>query len=880
MFEQISRYMNKIFDGGKDYGIDKYDVVNPLDAWISIPRASELLPYESYDELSQLFFNKGATGFVLLCDPSPGASLKEQNRIAEFFKHEKNLPDGASLQFLLFASPKIKDFLDHWQLRKEGEVHKDLAKKRVEFLAKKAFRGKDGHLARDFKLLVSYSVPDVKMEDLTKVEELKEIRQGLIATLNGVGVYAEVMGASELIKEVGSILNMNNEIYYEPQKWNKYESLNRQIIDPNTSYQSFEDFCTIENNSRVISKTYVPKSSPDYWALSHMDKFIGDLFNPKITIPCPYLIHYGITAESSQDLKKTTMLGKREASENNINSNLAKFMPSLYEQAEEEAEAAKQLLCGERFVNAGISVTLLANKEMIKSAENSLEYIWSSTGWRFEEAKGDHFAMLIASMPMMWSLGVDYKIGINRKAYYGCGTALKSLGRVKRTITKECQNMLPIIADFKGEMTPGIPLLERRGQVSYWNVFGHKLYPGHYPEEKLSYNCVITGDMGTGKSFLCNEQICNVLAAGGSVVSIEAGNSFYGTCKILGGEHVKYDLTNPVSINPFTNIPIGSSEDDMFNRQQGIVILSEILVAICFPEMDYDKTDKALLLGAVNEVWARKKNKGEINDVHQYLVNYGTEHATNLSHRLERFSRDKDKGMYSDLFNPPASLDINNKFMVFEVGGLEKSIIPSVVQMMMTISDQKMSGSDRQKPFLILIDECKTLLSACSPGFVDAFCDKIARNARKYCTSLTLASQLMTDFSENVNPGLATAFKTAASKVILAQSEDTLSGLKGDSNLSTFVDNEYKYNLFRSLEKVKGRSEMCIVDGDGGMTVARLWGDPYTALLYSSDSDDYVAKKKYLDLGYSIKETLENILRERSGQSILPLANNNNDRVA
>jgi conjugal transfer ATP-binding protein TraC len=102
-------------------------LTSPLAPWLKIPRLRTLLPYEGYDPETKLFFNKGTTGFVLIGDPLVGASLKDQGQMADFFRQDHHLVEGTSLQFLLWASPRIRPFFNHWLHYKEGEVFHKLA---------------------------------------------------------------------------------------------------------------------------------------------------------------------------------------------------------------------------------------------------------------------------------------------------------------------------------------------------------------------------------------------------------------------------------------------------------------------------------------------------------------------------------------------------------------------------------------------------------------------------------------------------------------------------------------------------------------------------------------------------------------------------------
>lgn len=103
-------------------------------------RLAKHFVYESYDQDSGLFFNRGSVGFVLLGWPLVGTSVQAQGEIAEFLKNDENLPAGSSLQVLMIGSDDIEHFLTNWQLHRKGEIFIELAKKRAEFYRKKLKR--------------------------------------------------------------------------------------------------------------------------------------------------------------------------------------------------------------------------------------------------------------------------------------------------------------------------------------------------------------------------------------------------------------------------------------------------------------------------------------------------------------------------------------------------------------------------------------------------------------------------------------------------------------------------------------------------------------------------------------------------------------------
>ena len=100
------------------------------------------------------------------------------------------------------------------------------------------------------------------------------------------------------------------------------------------------------------------------------------------------------------------------------------------------------------------------------------------------------------------------------KEIFGCVRDLQTLGKAKRTITRESQNMLPIIGEWKGQPTPGMILVGRRGQPFFWSPFGKALVQSEDMVTSHNYNVCIAGSMGSGKSVLMNELMTNVLGIG------------------------------------------------------------------------------------------------------------------------------------------------------------------------------------------------------------------------------------------------------------------------------------------------------------------------------------------------------------------------------
>ena len=142
-----------------------------------------------------MFFNEGATGFVLRCQPLVGGSLEIQDQLAEFFRTKEHLPEGASLQVLLQATPHIEESIALWA-SKRMPSYQTFAKRRSAFLAE----GKKEKMAplRDYTILLSLTVPEL-LESVLKKEAFLRTLSALTSTLKLLGMSVEVLDAHSLI---------------------------------------------------------------------------------------------------------------------------------------------------------------------------------------------------------------------------------------------------------------------------------------------------------------------------------------------------------------------------------------------------------------------------------------------------------------------------------------------------------------------------------------------------------------------------------------------------------------------------------------------------------------------------------------------------------
>lgn len=831
---------------------------DPLKELSGGARLHHLFPYDSYDPNTHLFYNKDSTGFVLESNPIAGVSLNDQGQAAQFFRQANCLPEGSSLQFLLFASPYIDPALEFWLEPRCGKILEGISKRRVEFLRQKAIRNSADLLVRDYRLLISYAVPGIK-SDVESLKNLKRTQKELQGMLKSLGMESKLLDARQLIHEISHILNMDERTGFHPTSWSEHDSISRQILDRDITIDVHEDYLHFSKSNKIV-KSYTPKSFPNYWGLGGMDKFFGNMLKKDHKVACPFLLHYGLFVEQGQSKSKGKNITKREALESSHKGKMGKWIPHLDDQMIESEQVCEQLKEGERLVTTGLSFTIFSDSDQLDSVEQILNKIWKDAGWELQAAKYDHLAVLLSSLPMTWTLGE--KKGIFSNKVYGFGKSLLDMGMAKRTITKEVQNMLPIVAEWKGQPTPGMPLIGKKGQLFFFSPFGKAHVPGgDVPDH--SYNVSVIGQTGSGKSMFLNVMVTDLLAVAGRVFVLDYGRSFKKACLLLGGEHIEFDIGLDISLNPFTNIPEGFDSDDEKVRNEMLSTIKPILQVMASPQQGTSDLQNSFIDQAIHYAWETMKSKASIDTIIEFLLNHHTHEAKLLGETLFTFS---SKGSYGHFFNRPSTVNFDNPYVVIETDDLRNHphLMAVVIQLLILNINQLMVKGDRLTPFYIIIDEAWKLLQGKATA---AFIDEISRTIRKYRGGLVTATQHLKDYFRPESPAATVAFNSSAWKCILYQSPEVIEGLSNHDQLSYYVDTDYKLNLMKSIHSNPPHySEVLIYGHEVNGAVGRLCLDNYSRLLYSTNPGEYQAIENLIKSGATINEAIEIVASTQEDQ--------------
>jgi conjugal transfer ATP-binding protein TraC len=516
---------------------------------------------------------------------------------------------------------------------------------------------------------------------------------------------------------------------------------------------------------------------------------------------------------------------------------------------------------GDRMVHIHMNVILKGERQNAEIAAKIYSSMMRRSGWNFVSTRYDHLAVLLSTMPMAL---VAEERGFYQKKIGGLGTALSLIGRGKKTVSSESKALLPIVGEYKGNINaPGLLLTGRLGQLKYFSQFGGELLP-HLSDgnnEGLeNYNIDIAGVSGSGKSVLMQEIMLSVLGLGGKVFVLDYGKSFKNLCQMLSGNYIEFDPSNPVSINPFSNVPLGSDKASLEARSDFLASFPIILATMAAPKYGTTDLQQTNLAQALKVCFDAKGNDTQIDDIVDWLLAQRDNLVANdLGRMLFNYTKD---GPYGGFFKGKAEVTLDADIVVIETDYLRNypDLMAVVTQIMITHINNTMAKGNTNKPNLLVFDEItKTLKNP----LVLKFVDEVVRIVRKYKASVMVATQLLTDFHK-LGKDAASIFEGASFKIIMKQNPDTLSKMRSLPLLKSYVETDERMRRLQTVESKRGAYSEFTLWGPGiNGDICRLQIDPFTLLLMSTNPTEkqLIADKKAS--GLTLAAAINAVLEER-----------------
>ncbi len=831
-FEAFSDFLTSLVGERSHFGVNRPSpAIAQQQAYLLQHGIESLLPYRSYDPQTHLFHNENSTGFVIETYPMVGCTEDMQREISGLFKH--TLKEGSSLQFMLYADPRVGGTLDRSQQERhpQGELLTHMAGRRVAHLQYLIADTSRDVTPRDFRCLVSYSEPGT-CSGPVEIMAMGHIREQVIAALKTLGVPVKPCNADDLIQFMDGVVNFSLSPEASTRTWQPRDSIHQQIPQIGANIQVDKEGLHLDGGVSTI-RTYSIARAPRYWSLHAMGELIGNTERDLLRVKVPFILHYGMTICDQGKIEDRYRL-RNDWVEKQAHSRLARNNPNIKEQHRELEFVREQKNKGERYVESSFNAILLAPSTHITQQEHILKSLFISKLWELRPDPYIHLQQFISAFPMMWGEGMAKDLGYHR--------------RVKTTLTSESANLLPIQGEWKGNCYTGMPLVGRRGQLFFWDP---------YATDAGNFNVSVVGRPGSGKSVFMQEIVMNALGTGGQVFIIDVGRSFEKTVKLLGGTYIEFTPQSNICLNPFSAIP-----DDPLEAGDALSMLRLVVSLMAAPKDGTNDLETAFIEQGIMSAWQDKGRMATMTDVAQALVDIDSPLAKNLATKLHPYTRHGNYGRY---FEGPATVDLSSQMVVVELEELKErkdlqSVILQLIIMQMT---NRLYLGDRKVRTYLILDEAWDLLRARQAG---EFIETAARRFRKYKGSLIVGTQSVHDFY--TTPGAQAAFDNSDWLCMLSQKKESIDQLKKLERISLTEVMEAELN---SLKTVAGEYAEVMIKGPHGYAIGRLALDPFSNLLYSTKAEEFAAVQDAVNTGLTLVEAIEHLSAPaRPGQTVLP----------
>lgn len=827
--------------------------VESFKALVARERPTKYLPYFAYDEDAKVYILKdGGIGIVFECNPVHGIWQKTYEAI---YTAIADIPAGATMQFILLASPDITNFLDAWERETVmGGLLKEVTDNYKNFVEEKTWES-IGNIfvapARDFKLLISVKIggkekeyspfdflgsfkklkEEIKKifgngkreEEINlkkKIFELLDVREKIKGNLKSGGLAVRELSPQELINVLYPILNPSHDYRDKP----KYDGgdISEKLISYDTEVSIYDDYIVIDG---IYGKSLAFKDYPEEFSFADVLEFTGNLITGE-TLSTPFILALNIIKLNEKEKGKV----KRNAAIV-MNQQLPyALFPRLKQKHQDLAHSLERIERGEDIYHVNLSLFLFADsEEKLNRAISQAKTYFKALGFRLEEDKYINFIVLLSNLPF----GTDMKVA-------------DFLSRGRGLFGENVADFSPAVADWKGNGS-AVLFFSPRGQVVGFDLFN---------SPAGGFNAFVVGMTGSGKSVLLQWIALSYLRRGDRVWIIDIGRSYERLANIFDGEFIELKLEKPISLNPFSHV-----EDEVM-LDEYMEFLKDLYFMMGAPKettlsQELEKLIKAYLEEAIRETY---RKYGQESGVDTLIEELKKENDPRIQDFVKVLSMYSSQGQYGAFFNGKSEISFSKPLVVLEndtIENLPDLRDPAIMLLTFHIS-KEIYLSHSENRHVVIIDEAHKFLG--NPR-IDLFLEQAYRRFRKHGASIILGTQGFEDFygGEKISRAGRVIVQNSMWKFFMMQTSTSREALK-KSNYFAF--SPFEEELLDSVKTVKGEFSEVFLTSEIGSVKLRLVLDDFLKALFFTDAEIRKAIQDLVNQGYSWTEAVKKVREE------------------
>ena len=418
------------------------------------------------------------------------------------------------------------------------------------------------------------------------------------------------------------------------------------------------------------------------------------------------------------------------------------------------------------------------------------------------------------------------------------------LRRSRRIPAISAAHLLPLYGDYTGSATPAQLYANSRGEAVCVDFFDRPLP-----------HTIVAGMSRSGKSFLVNHLIQQVLPLGASVCILDRWASYDTTTEVYKGEYAAIDLDRPICFNPFAG-DLGQEHKTFL-----VALIDQMASGVSGKDAaGFGQEQKAVCSQALQAYaeWHAENRAGEepvLREFHDLLRNPPFEDEGIGRGIALRIAQYVGKGEYAGFVDGRNQLDMSNNLTVFELAGLDKAKdLQSVLllSLMYRLMKYITNPDARQQRKYLILDEAWALLKQESAA---AFLEEAARALARFRCCAMFMTQQVSDFDSPA----AQAVKNNSGNYVLLQQNPEQIGIIAE--LFDLTEQEIRLLSKVHVRPTWGEAFLWQPDGAGG--IIRLVPDPFLRWLASQKPHERGAREKLkAELGGDLMGAVSQLARD------------------
>ena len=828
--KQIKDWINPTIKQIRQWGVlkqSKPGYAKPVKSALHCPAFHQQLPYRLYcDGERTCFIQENSIGVGWILSPFSGLDEAMVENLHHLVTHTCEPTD--ILECYLLANNQVADLLD------QGIPDQGIrawAKEAAQFNFKHSGNLKAS--LRDMQLFCFLTRGS--KGKASEIDALLKVREALASQLRAMNWPHARVNIDGFLRLMGTLFSSSpHQVIPQSRSFQKHRLLHEQLLPMDFELtQSKESFQIHQSVQGKPQTTTVQVLGVDQWPSELTIWAMPDAYAPLkragVGIPCPFLIVFqlkGLKADVAQSQIQKNFKQSRQKAASGEQEKVA----GLNQRAAEWHEVREGYHAGDyTLVKMHYQVILFSDP---KKAQDDLTGTQSS-----------YRAQGIELQPLSYLQVPGFLMSLPMASSGGLWQDFDRAGRLKLLPSWQAIQFMPVISDPKLGRR-GLLLPSFRHQLCFFDPFDEQL-------PNTNFNIAVAGTTGSGKSFLIQSMLKQVLDQGGLCFVVDVGESYRKLCEHLGAVYLS---ASDLRLNPFTGLT---------TLKNSAELIRDLFAVMASPHQSLEGLSQQYLLDAIQIAFDQTGDQTNVDDVVRALTHVrelkNDPKCDELATLLTNYTT---TGTHGKIFNTASHLVQDKRLVVLELGELDNSpkLLKAVLLALMITIENVVYQSDRSVKKLVIFDEAWRLFSGDNAMFARAI-EKGYRTARKFGTSFVTITQGLEDYLKGSEA--QACFNNSSMKLILKQDAKGFEIFR-QKHKHFFTD--YVAEIIQQFvaAKQQGFSE-CLLQCGASQSFHRLFVDPFSKVLFSSHHREFEAVKRLQQAGLSLRDAIEQVARHYYG---------------